>query len=517
MMSRMTSAGNTARLISNSRSNLLSFGVSLLVNLITIPITIHLIGLPAFGGAGLVLAVYAPFMLIGTVLSQALIKELAPLFTEASSTGPTVSSLFASAMYLASIACVAVVICLTVLSSSLTRVLPDAAALSLDWRTCFLIAGVGWLTQQLALVCQSCLAASQRYGVLALANGMIALISAALVVLCSSRWPSAQGFLLGTSAGFTFALIAWIWLLHQQLPGVFQICRPQRAHLLHILRFGRMQGSAHFLGAIGNQADRYVLGFATPLAILGQFNVAMRLQEVVHMGLLKATEVLLPHFAVTANDPPGRRAEFYLRANWISNIMGACALAPLIPLADSLITLWVGSAATELGSTMLRTLTLAGIAGCATNLYYYFALGTNQQGRLAGLTSAHAVITVALTTLVIWLFGPTAAGVGYLLANIARLLIATWLTQRHFKRLITPGSLLSSIAIPLGIATMISILIFVSGKIRPESWAGLVASYILIGLLCILAIGAATALSRSGRTTLAGALSLLRHKLANRG
>ena len=158
----MTSAGNTARLISNSRSNLLSFGVSLLVNLITIPITIHLIGLPAFGGAGLVLAVYAPFMLIGTVLSQALIKELAPLFTEASSTGPTVSSLFASAMYLASIACVAVVICLTVLSSSLTRVLPDAAALSLDWRICFLIAGVGWLTQQLALVCQSCLAASQR-------------------------------------------------------------------------------------------------------------------------------------------------------------------------------------------------------------------------------------------------------------------------------------------------------------------------------------------------------------------
>ncbi len=513
----MTSVDNTARLISNSRWNLLSFGATLLINLITIPITIHLIGLPAFGGAGLILAVYAPFMLIGTVFSQALIKELAPLLTEASSTGQTVSSLFASAIYLASIACVTVVICLTVLSGSLARVLQDAAALSLDWQTCFLIAGIGWLTQQLSLVCQSYVAASQRYGALALANGIIALVSAALVVLCSSRWPSAQGFLLGTASGFTFALITWIWLLHEQLRGVLQICLPQREHVLHMLRFGRMQGPAHFLGAIGNQADRYMLGLTTPLAILGQFNVAVRLQEVVHMGLLKATEVLLPHFAVTANDPPGRRAEFFVRANWIFNILGACALAPMFPLADSLITLWIGSAATELGSTMLRTLTVAGIAGCATNLYYYLALGTNQQGQLAGLTSAHAVITVTLTTVAIWLFGPAAAGVGYLLANIARLLIAMWLIEHYFNRLLTRSSVLGSIAIPLGVSITISLLIFLSGNVRPESWAGLVASYILIGLLCILAIGTATALSRSGRKNLASALSLVRHKLADRG
>lgn len=511
-MSRAASAGHGARLISNSRWNLLSFGVSLLINLITIPIAIRLIGLPAFGGAGLVLAVYAPFMLIGTVLSQALIKELAPLFTDAAPTGVTMPSLFASALSLSLLACMAVVLTLTLFAELLARLLPDAAALSQDWRACFLIAGIGWLAQQLALVCQGCVAASQRYGVLALANALVAILSAGLVVLACSRWPSALGFLLGTSAGFLLALAVWFWLLRRHVPGIFPVVPPQRAHVQHMLRFGQVQGAAHFLGAIGNQIDRYVLGAVAPFAVVGQFNVAMRLQEVVHMGLLKATEVLLPHFAVTASDAPDRRADFFLRANWIFNVLGACALVPLIPLADSLITLWVGGAASELGAPMLRTLALAGIAGCGINLYYYFALGTGQQVRLAGLTSVHAIMTVVFTVVAIAAFGPAAAGVGYLIANVIRLVIGMWLTRLHFGGLLSLGALLGSTAAPLGLATAIGLAVFASGWVRPESWLGLAVAYVLIALLPLLASGAAAALSRAGRNTMASGLSLLRQR-----
>lgn len=516
-MSRATAAGPGARLISNSRWNLLSFGASLLINLITIPMAINLIGLPAFGAAGLVVAVYAPFMLVGSVLSQVLIKELAPLFTGMAPNDAAKPSLFASAISLSLVACVAVLFVLTLLAEPLARLLPDAATLSHDWRTCFLIAGIGWLAQQLALVCQGCIAAAQRYGLLALANGLIALASATLVLLACSRWPDTQGFLLGTSAGFVFALATWIWLLRRHLPDLFPFVRPQRDHVQHMLRFGQVQGSAHFLSAIGNQVDRYVLGAVAPLAVVGQFNVAMRLQEVVHMGLLKATEVLLPHFAVTAREAPDRRADFFLRANWVFNVLGACTLAPLIPLADSLITLWVGPAAAELGAPMLRTLALAGIAGCGINLYYYFALGTGQQARLAGLTSAHAVLTVALTTLAISTFGPIAAGAGYLVANLLRLLVGMWLTRLHFDGLLSLSALLGSVALPLGSASAVGLALFASRWPQPGSWPGLVVSYVLIGLLALLAAGAAATLSDAGRNTLASGLLLLRQRFAHRG
>lgn len=517
MIARTTGAGSGANLISNSRWNLLSFGASLLINVITIPLAIRLIGLPAFGGAGLVLAVYAPFMLIGAVLSQVLIKELAPLSSRGIPSDEARASLLVSALLISLAACLVVMAGLTLLAEPLARLLPESATILRNWRLCFLIAGCGWLAQQLALVCQGCVAASQRYGVLALANGLIALVGATLTLLGCLRWPDARGFLLGTSAGFAFSLLAWLWLLRRYMPGLLPLARPQREHLRGMLRFGRVQGSAHFLGAIANQVDRYVLGLVAPLAVVGQFNVAMRLQEVVHMGLLKATEVLLPHFAVTVNDAPERRADFFLRANWIFNVLGACALAPLVPLADSLITLWVGQAAADMGGSMLRTLALAGIVGCSTNLYYYFALGTGQQTRLAGLTSIHAVMTVGFTILIILVFGPVAAGVGYLIANLVRLLIAVRLTLRHFGHLLTVAGLLGSVIIPLGTASAIAVLLFASGWIRPHNWWGLAVTYLLIGATTLSGACVTAGLSHAGRSVLTSVVMLLRQRFAYRG
>lgn len=122
------------------------------------------------------------------------------------------------------------------------------------------------------------------------------------------------------------------------MPKMFPLRRFGRRELRSIAEFGKWQGGAHFVGAVGNQVDRYVLGVFAPLSVVGQYNVAMRLQEVVHMGLLKATEVLFPHFTVTASDPVERRASFFIQASWILNVLGVAALAPLIPLAGDLLT-----------------------------------------------------------------------------------------------------------------------------------------------------------------------------------
>ena len=64
------------RLVSNSKWNLAAFACGLAAQFITVPFVIRWIGLGEFGRAGLVLAVWAPLMLVGTVLGQATTREM---------------------------------------------------------------------------------------------------------------------------------------------------------------------------------------------------------------------------------------------------------------------------------------------------------------------------------------------------------------------------------------------------------------------------------------------------------
>jgi len=64
------------RLVSNSKWNLAAFACGLAAQFLTVPFVIQWIGLSGFGQAGLVLAVWAPLMLVGAVLGQATTREM---------------------------------------------------------------------------------------------------------------------------------------------------------------------------------------------------------------------------------------------------------------------------------------------------------------------------------------------------------------------------------------------------------------------------------------------------------
>ena len=64
------------RLVKNSVWNMVALFATICVHFVTVPVVISRIGLPQFGIAGLVLAVWAPLLLIGTVVGQAVTREL---------------------------------------------------------------------------------------------------------------------------------------------------------------------------------------------------------------------------------------------------------------------------------------------------------------------------------------------------------------------------------------------------------------------------------------------------------
>jgi O-antigen/teichoic acid export membrane protein len=483
-----------ARLIRNSNWNFAAFAVAVLANFLTLPIVVHRIGIAQFGAGGLVIALLAPLMLVGTVIAQACVRELAPMFSE--QRHDEARAMFSTALALCLAGCLLVFLVFGVGGSLFGARLVDTPVIARSALPLVcLTAAAGWVAQQLFAVFQAAIAATQRYRLLALLNVASALGAAACLVAATWLEPTVFGFLLGTALGYGITLGFSALQARRCAPALFPLARPRRVALGRLLDFGRWQGTSQLAGALALQADRYLLGATAALSMVGALNVATRLQEVVYMGVLKISEVLFPHFSVSAGKPLEEQAPLYLTSTWLINAIAAAALAPLIPLADAVVTLWVGPEAAVAGGPILRTLATAGIVGSGVNVFSYYALGHGHTRYVAQMSLVHCVVVAAASTALILLLGPLAAGAGFLVANVVRLAWVTADTPRLTGR--TMGVLDAALTTlpPLAAGVLVGWAPWPAAASRAGSWAAVAAAYALIALAVILV---AVALSTLG-------------------
>ena len=493
----MAEQSAASRLISNSRWNVAAFGVALIMNFLTIPLSIAAIGLEQFGSAGLVLGVLAPLALIGTVIGQVLVRDLAREQTIAD------VSLSRRIVWSAISWCSAGALGVGLLAATcgpwVMNFLSRGQGAGQSWAMPIAAGFAAWILQQFCVLAQSVLAARQVYRSLAIANAVGALLAALAVIGLSRIWGNDVGFLAGTALGFGLLLLLLTAAVAIECPALLRPSRWGRAESVPILQFVRWQGAAHFAGSAANQVDRYVLGVVAPLAVLGQYNVAMRLQEVVHMGVLKVGEVLYPHFCATSDHPVGTRAQFFMRASWLVNMISAAALAPLIPLATPLISLWIEPDAAAYGGQILRTLATAGVVGSGVNVFTFFAMATGQTERLAYINLFHSGLMVMLTIPLIFLLGPMAAGIAYVVSNLIRWCAANWVTQRHFDGCVNGRSLMRASAMPLVCGLVLGWCLQLTWPPQAINWTAVLAWYLATGLAVLGAGMALAALSSEGR------------------
>lgn len=483
-----------AEIVSNSRWNVIGFMVSVLANFVTIPIAVAAVGLDEFGAAGLVLAIYAPFSVVGTVLGQALVLELAPRFVDRDHA--SFNRILSVVIVLAAAACLMVLALFWLIGEQILRLMTGP---SQDWFVPIIICGLGWVAQQGCLIMQSLIMATRNFARLAVASSLGAVLAASTVVIASKLWPTASGFLIGTAVGYWLTFVALAVSVWGNLRGTVHFAPWNGADVRAMLRFGKWQGLAHLAGAAGNEADRYALGAMAPLPTVGQFNVARRLQDVVHMGVLRVTEVLFPHFSITATAPLETRLHFFLRASWICNMVAVVALAPLIPVANDLITLWVNEAAAQLGGPALRTLATAGVLGAGGVMYAYYVMSTGRSALLGKLNTLHAALLVPLTVLSIWALGPLGAGLGYLVANLLRLGVFASLSKADFAPRLGFAEIFSHCVAPLAAGLGASWLLWLLGGKAAAGWTSFGASYLLACIIVALMAILGTMTSQSGR------------------
>lgn len=465
-----------AKLVSNSNWNFAAFAAGVFANFLTLPYVVHRIGMAQFGSGGLILAVLAPLMLVGTVIGQACVRELAPMMAEQRFDAARVT--FSTALALCLGGCLAVFLVFGLGGSLLmSRLMSAQTAAMPDLKAICLVAVAGWVAQQFFQVVQAAISATQQYRVLATLNGVSATTSALCLLLATWVAPTLLGFLGGTALGFGLTLLLSAIQLRRHVAAMFPLVRPRRADLWRILAFSRWQGSAQLAGAMALQTDRYLLGATAAMSTVGQFNVAIRLQEVVYMGVLKISEVLFPHFSASAAKPVEHQVPVFMASSWLINAIAAAALAPLIPLSGALITLWVGPDAAQAGAPMLRTLVTAGIVGSGMNVFTYFALGNGYTKHLGVMALVHSVTVAVCSTALILTWGPLAAGAGFLVANVMRLAWAIAVTPRLLGGAVRMAGVAKSTLPPIAAGLLIGWAPWPAAVVAVASWPGLAIGY----------------------------------------
>jgi O-antigen/teichoic acid export membrane protein len=484
-------------LVANSRWNLVAFGCALAANFVVVPFVVRWIGLPAFGRAGLVIAVCAPLTLVGTVLSQALVREMAARLgaDDEAAAARTLSA----ALRLALAASVVGALVLVAAGPAITHAFVGAADTTADLRVAFAIAAAGWLAQQLALVLQGAAAARQDFRRVAQVAAFAAVATVGAILAVTAWHPTVEGYLAGMSAAFGLTFLAWLVVLRRDLADALRTpgARTEERHAL--LHFGKWQGLAQLAGALGNQIDRYALGALAPVAAVGQYNVANRLQEAAYIGVAKGGEVLFPHFGSLSARSVAERAAFFQRASWVVGTFSAMLLAPLVPLAHAVLALWVGADAAQGTDFLLRTLVLGGLVGCGSNVFTYYAMGIGRNAPLAWISVAYSIVTVALTVVLITAFGPLAAGGGILAASVLRVGAALVVTRRDFFPGLGRGELGVSTVVPIAAGLVVALGAQHLGLGGAGTWLGAGLLYAVFAAAVLLLTLALTLAAPSGR------------------
>jgi O-antigen/teichoic acid export membrane protein len=264
------------------------------------------------------------------------------------------------------------------------------------------------------------------------------------------------------------------------------------------------------------QIDKYLLGVFLNPAAVGIYNIALTAEQKAYSSVFTMSEVLFPAFSSISNESLELKADALMKASWILTVAAVCVLAPLIPLATDLISVWINADVAGQGAIVLRTLCVGGILGCATSATYFFLLGTGKTRIITVMAVATGVVTVIVSAIVLPRFGLKAAGWSGIAAMIVQMMFIFAILKKIFGSILTWSHITTSLHVP--IAAGLSVAFLVSGIGRPPltTWPSLILAYAIVFVLTLVTTLAVNALMPHGRDRNMFLMSMVRSLLPGR-
>jgi O-antigen/teichoic acid export membrane protein len=498
LIAEMPAVKSNPHLLGNSAWNASAFLVSVGLNLLILPFVLFRLGATVFGVAGLVTACIAPALAFSNALALSTTRELAHRL--APSERDDARRFFATALLLAGAGGLPIAMILSLVGPLLAYHVfnLDGVAAS-DLTLAFVFGAGGWLCQCISAVFLALFTARQNYARLASISVASAVVSTSSMLVLIPRWPQASTFLGCQALGFATGLLVSL-VISRQVVGEW-VARPalHRGPLGGLLNLGVWQLAAQTGGLIAGQADRYLLGAFLAPQFVGYYTIAQRLEEAIYIGILKVGEILFPFFSSIRKESSDRIADLLFRSSWVLNLLAATVLGALIPVAGPLLHAWTGREVAVETQWLLVVLAVAGMLGCASNVFAYYLLANGRSRSNALIALVTAVVTLATSALTLPYFGWQAAGWSACLGMIAQIVVTMVLLRQSFSLVGMWPRVASFVLQPLGtgIMTAIALRYFAGARLfdhAPHWWFigvsyGLAAGIIFVVVVAVSRIG----------------------------
>ncbi|MBY5544938.1 oligosaccharide flippase family protein [Rhizobium leguminosarum] len=511
---RPESHGRRSNLLGNSGWNFAGFLFMLVANLATVPFVVRWIGLQTLGSAGIVIAIAAPVTLIGTVLGQAVVREISARIGRGEEHAA------------ARIAIVGIKICLIASAVAWLGIvlagpwimtgIAGASLPSQNLTVSFLIVATGTMAQQFSFVLQGICVGKQSFRLVAQASAWSSFATIIMTLGCTWSFPVLNGYLLGFSGSLVLSTVGWIWITSSEFRESGRLISSSPDELKSLLHFGKWQSLSQLAGIFGNQIDRYVLASLAPSAVVGQYNVCNRVQEAAYIAVIRICEVLFPRFGNMSNSREEERHDFFMLASWGNSAFGAIVLSPIAVLSRPLLTVWVGEETAAGGTHLLQILILGGIVGCGSNVFQYYAMGMGRNAPAAYTSLAYSVMTVVFSFISIWCFGPYAAGAGLLVASLIRVPLALLVTRNCFFSTFSAEQMFACTVAPILVGICIVVGSLGLNFTWINGWLSLAFAYVCSVCVVSAAIAAVAMTTKTGSIILSRIYGSVRTALSER-
>src|SRR5258708_3168349 len=499
----MVAVKSNSHLLGSSAWNASAFLVSVGLNLLILPFVLFRLGATVFGVAGLVTACVAPALAFSNALALSTTRELAQRL--APSARDDARRFFATALLLAGAGGLPIAMILSLVGPLLAyHVFNLDGVASSDLTLAFGFGAVGWLCQCISAVFLALFTARQNYARLASISVVSTVVSTSSMLVLIPRWPQASTFLGCQALGFATGLLMSL-ALSRQVVGEW-LARPalHRGPLGGLINLGVWQFAAQGGGLIAGQADRYLLGAFLAPQFVGYYTIAQRLEEAMYIGILKIGEILFPFFSSLQKESSNRIADLMFRSSWVLNLLAATVLGALIPVAGPLLHVWTGKEVAVETQGLLVVLAVAGMLGCASNVFAYFLLANGRSRSNASIAMVTAVVTLATSALTLPYFGWRAAGWSACLGMMAQIVVTMTLLRQSFSRPDRWTSLSHVVSQPLetGIVTGIGLRYVAAERLFDQApqWWFVGASYGLAACIIFVVVVAVSRIGPYGRT-----------------
>jgi O-antigen/teichoic acid export membrane protein len=498
LMADMAESNSSFRLLGNSAWNAAAFLLGVGLNLVILPFVVSRLGLAAFGVAGLVTACVAPALAVSSSLALSTTRELTQRL--APDDREDARRFFATALILALGMGGLIVTILCLAGPPFARLAFHLGGKAADdLGLAFAFGAGGWLCQCLSAVFQALFTARQDYFRIASINIFSTIIMTASILVFIPHWPQASTYLGCQALGFAAGLLVAVALSRHAIRG--WVARPalHNGPLGDLVNLGTWQLAAQGSGLIAGQADRYLLGALLAPQFVGFYTIAQRLEEAMYIGILKVGEILFPFFSTLQKESSGRKADLLFRSSWVLNVLAACALGALIPVAGPLLHVWTGAEVAAEAQRVLVVLSVAGMLGCSANVFAFYLLANGRSRSNALISFVTAAFTLVTSAAALPYFGWQAAGWSACVGMVAQIVTAIILLRQNFSLGSVWSRVSHSVLLPLatGIVTALLLRHFISGTLFDEApnWWRVGALY---GLAAGIIFAVVVAVSRVG-------------------